>query len=167
MDEHHVLSESKRGKSKTWPCANASWPFVWWWKGIWAKTSLLCSTCVAKALRFMCSYFQRRRARSPARSETPPGREPFLMPEQQQELKALIWSEPRPNSVGTSRFFMEYVDPSIVYPLTLRDDRVPRKDLEALASHETVLDSADLYLGPRRCRTTAGVWKTNGADKKT
>lgn len=64
MDEHHVLSESKRGKSKTWPCANASWPFVWWWKGIWAKTSLLCSTCVAKALRFMCSYFQRRRARS-------------------------------------------------------------------------------------------------------
>lgn len=34
--------------------------------------------------------------------KSPPDREPFLTPEQQQELKQTIMTEPRRNSVGTS-----------------------------------------------------------------
>ncbi|WP_459178201.1 hypothetical protein [Geobacillus thermoleovorans] len=33
----HALSESKSGKSKMLPRANASWLFAWSWKDIWGK----------------------------------------------------------------------------------------------------------------------------------
>ncbi|EQB94381.1 MULTISPECIES: hypothetical protein [Geobacillus] len=49
----HALSESKSGKSKMLPRANASWLFAWSWKDIWEKTSLPCSIYVAKVCLFV------------------------------------------------------------------------------------------------------------------
>lgn len=107
--------------------------------------------------RILCLLIQRRRARSPARSEISAG------PGAVFDTGTATGTEtddldPHPGRTRLGhRFFLEYADSSVLYPRTLRGGHVPGRNSQTFTSNEIVLDSSHLYPGQRRCRTTAGV----------
>ena len=103
--------------------------------------------------RILCLLIQRRRARSPARSEISAG------PGAVFDTGTATGTEtddldPHPGRTG---FFLKCADSSVLYPRTLRGGHVPGRNSQTFTSNEIVLDSSHLYPGQRRCRTTAGV----------